>query len=52
MSDTIADEPENLNWQAMEVDIEKIFKKTPNFSSLSGEFLINVNILMFIISFC
>ncbi|XP_043483657.1 EP300-interacting inhibitor of differentiation 3 [Leptopilina heterotoma] len=36
MSDTISDEPENLNWRALEVDVEKIFKKTPYSSSLSG----------------
>ncbi|XP_051163221.1 EP300-interacting inhibitor of differentiation 3-like [Leptopilina boulardi] len=35
-SDTIADEPENLNWADLEIDVAKVFKKTPHFSTLSG----------------
>ncbi|XP_033211773.1 EP300-interacting inhibitor of differentiation 3-like [Belonocnema kinseyi] len=36
LSDTIPDETEDINWRSLETEIEKLFRKTPHFSTLSG----------------
>ena len=39
MSDTIPDELEDMNWAVLETEVQQYFKKTPHFSTLSGNYL-------------